>query len=94
MFKIPLSTSAIPEKLPTCNKQYRFMGAMAVLVLISLSTSSGGAPIPHTISNSWEGFVWGIGDPVIGLSWLAGIIALALLSARFVRGAWIGGFFI
>jgi urease accessory protein len=63
------------------------MGAMAVLVLISLWTSSGGAPIPHTVSNSWEGFIWGIGYPVISLSRLAGILALALLSARFVRGA-------
>jgi hypothetical protein len=35
---IPLSTSAIPEKLPTSNKQYRFMEAIAVLVLISLWT--------------------------------------------------------
>jgi hypothetical protein len=38
MLEIPLSTSAIPEKLPTSNKQYRFMEAIAVLVLISLWT--------------------------------------------------------
>ncbi|WP_413174298.1 HupE/UreJ family protein [Anabaena azotica] len=94
MFKIPLSTSAIPEKVPTSNKEYRFMGAIATLVLISLWTSSGGAPIQHTISNSWEGFIWGIADPVIGLNRLAGILALGLLSARFIRGAWISVFFV
>ncbi len=47
-----------------------------------------------TISKSWEGFIGGIAYPVIGLSQLAGILALGLLSARFVSGAWIGVFFV
>ncbi|MFM2064495.1 MAG: hypothetical protein RLZZ507_4166 [Cyanobacteriota bacterium] len=86
MFKIALSNS---EELPT-SKQYRLIGAITALVLVSLLSSSGGTPIEHTISNSWEGFIWGIADPVIGLDRLAGIIALGLLSAKFIRGVWIG----
>ncbi|MBD2293603.1 HupE/UreJ family protein [Anabaena sphaerica FACHB-251] len=89
MFKIAFSTPADSGKSPI-SKQHRLMGAIAALVLISLLTSSGGSPIQHTISNCWEGFIWGIADPVIDLNRLAGIIAIGLLSARFIRGAWIG----
>jgi urease accessory protein len=88
MFKIPSFASDDTKKLPT-SKQYRLMGAIAALVIISLLTSSGGSPIQHTISNAWEGFIWGIAEPVIGLDRLAGIIAIGLLSARFLRGVWI-----
>jgi urease accessory protein len=89
MFKTTLSVSDGTNAVPT-SQQYRLMGAIAALILISLITSSGGSPMKHTISNCWEGFIWGIADPVIGLDRLAGIVAVGLLSARFVRGAWIG----
>jgi urease accessory protein len=89
MLKIALPTSPNAGKFTT-SKQYRHLGAIAALVLISLLSSSGGAPVQHTISNCWEGFIWGIADPVIGLDRLAGIVALGLLSARFIRGTWIG----
>lgn len=89
MFKTTLSVSDGTNQVPT-SQQYRLMGAIAALILISLITSSGGSPMKHTISNCWEGFIWGIADPVIGLDRLAGIVAVGLLSARFVRGAWIG----
>ncbi|WP_430794832.1 HupE/UreJ family protein [Trichormus azollae] len=46
------------------------------------------------MSKSWEEFIGGIADPVISLSRLASILALGLLSARFVRGTWIGVFFV
>lgn len=87
MFKTAFSVSDGTHKVPA-SKQYRLMGAIATLVLISLITSSGGAPIEHTISNGWEGFIWGIAEPVIGLDRLAGIVAVGLLSARFVGGFW------
>lgn len=89
MFKTTLSVSDGTNPVPT-SQQYRLMGAIAALILISLITSSGGSPMKHTISNCWEGFIWGIADPVIGLDRLAGIVAVGLLSARFVRGAGIG----
>ncbi|QYX33977.1 HupE/UreJ family protein [Sphaerospermopsis torques-reginae] len=89
MFKTKLSVSDGTNPVPT-SQQYRLMGAIAALILISLITSSGGSPIEHTIYNCWEGFIWGIADPVIGLDRLAGIVAVGLLSARFIRGAWIG----
>jgi urease accessory protein len=89
MFKTTLSVSDGTNAVPS-SQQYRLMGAIAALILISLITSSGGSPMKHTISNCWEGFIWGIADPVIALDRLAGIVAVGLLSARFVRGAWIG----
>ncbi|MGM3304979.1 HupE/UreJ family protein [Anabaena sp. WFMT] len=88
MFKIALSTSPNSEKSPI-SRQYRLLGGIAALILISLLSSSGGAPVQHTISNCWEGFIWGIADPVIGLDRLAGIVAIGLLSARFASGTWI-----
>jgi urease accessory protein len=93
MFKTVLSVSDGTNQVPT-SKQYRLMGAIAILVLISLITSSGGAPIEHTISNGWEGFIWGIAQPVISLDQLAGIVAVGLLSARFISGFWTGIFFV
>ncbi|AFZ56383.1 HupE/UreJ family protein [Anabaena cylindrica FACHB-243] len=88
MFKIALSTSSDSGN-PPISKQYRLLGGIAALILISLLSSSGGAPVQHTISNCWEGFIWGIADPVIGLDRLAAIVAIGLLSAKFARGIWI-----
>ncbi|MEA5577295.1 HupE/UreJ family protein [Anabaena sp. UHCC 0451] len=93
MFKIVLSPSGNSEENRT-SKQHNYIVAIAALILISLLSSSGGAPIEHTISNCWEGFIWGIADPVISLDRLISIVAIGLLSARFVRGAWIGIFFV
>jgi urease accessory protein len=88
MFKIQFPSSDDTSQQPP-SKQYRLMVAIAALVVISLLTLSGGSPIEHTVSNGWEGFIWGLADPVIGLDKLAGIVAVGLLSARFVRGVWI-----
>ncbi|MBK1989369.1 HupE/UreJ family protein [Sphaerospermopsis aphanizomenoides BCCUSP55] len=93
MLKIAFSASDDTGKF-SASKQLRLMGAIAALILISLLTSSGGEPIQHTISNSWEGFIWGIADPVIGLDRLAGILALGLLSTKLIRGTWISIFFV
>jgi urease accessory protein len=68
------------------SKQQRLLGSIAILVVISLLTSAGGSPIEHNVSNIWEGFIWGIADPVISLDRFAGIVALGLFSARFTRG--------
>jgi urease accessory protein len=76
------------SNLPT-SKQQRLLGAIALLLVISLLTSSGGSPIEHNVSTIWEGFIWGIADPVIGLDRFAGIVALGLFSARFIRGRWL-----
>ena len=71
------------------SKQQGLLGAMAILVVISLLTSAGGSPIEHNVSTIWEGFIWGIADPVISLDRFAGIVALGLFSARFARGNWL-----
>ncbi|MBS9394183.1 MAG: hydantoin utilization protein [Dolichospermum sp. LBC05a] len=71
------------------SKQQRLLGAIAILVIISLLTSAGGSPIEHNVSTIWEGFIWGIADPVISLDRFAGIVALGLFSARFTRGNWL-----
>ena len=71
------------------SKQQRLLGAIAILVVISLLTSAGGSPIEHNVSSTWEGFIWGIADPVISLDRFAGIVALGLFSARFTRGNWL-----
>ncbi|MEA5554760.1 HupE/UreJ family protein [Anabaena cylindrica UHCC 0172] len=93
MFKIALSTSSDSGK-PPISREYRLLGGIAALILISLLSSSGGAPVQHTISNCWEGLIWGIADPVIGLNRLAGIVAIGLLSAKFAGGIWIIGSFL
>jgi urease accessory protein len=71
------------------SKQQRLLGALIVLLVISLLTSTGGSPIEHNVSTVWEGFIWGIADPVINLDSFAGILALGLFSARFARGSWL-----
>ncbi|MBD2560759.1 MULTISPECIES: HupE/UreJ family protein [Nostoc] len=94
MFKTQLSQSQAWGELPTLNLMHRHIGAIAVLILISLLSSLSGTPDRHTISNCWEGLLWGLADPVIGLDCLIGIIAIGLLSSVFVRGAAIAGSFV
>ncbi|NET72134.1 MAG: hydantoin utilization protein [Sphaerospermopsis sp. SIO1G2] len=56
--------------------------------------SSGGSSIQHGISNPWEGFIWGIAEPVLSLDQLACIVAIGLLSVRFIRGVHISMAFV
>ncbi|WP_260446173.1 HupE/UreJ family protein [Nostoc sp. UCD121] len=70
------------------------IGAIAALILISLLSSLSGTPDSHTITTWWEGFLWGLADPVIALDCLVGIVAIGLLSSMFVRGAAIAGYFV
>lgn len=88
MFKNSQLVASESSNLLT-SKQQRLLGAIAILVVISLLTSAGGSPIEHNVSNIWEGFIWGIADPVISLDRFAGIVALGLFSARFTRGNWL-----
>ncbi|MEA5620387.1 HupE/UreJ family protein [Cronbergia sp. UHCC 0137] len=78
IFKIGLS-----EAENRTSKQHRYLLAIAALVVISLLSSLAGTPVQHDISNCWEGLIWGIADPVLGLNRLAPIIAIGILSARF-----------
>ncbi|MBD2663442.1 HupE/UreJ family protein [Richelia sinica FACHB-800] len=88
MFKFSLSSSAKTTEIAV-SKQFRYLIAIGGLVLISVMSSAGGSPVEHTITNSWEGLIWGIADPVIDLARLAGIVGLGLLSARLIHGVWI-----
>jgi len=88
MFKNSQLVASESSNLLT-SKQQRLLGAIALLVVISLLTSAGGSPIEHNVSTTWEGFIWGIADPVISLDRFAGIVALGLFSARFTRGNWL-----
>ncbi|WP_341530623.1 HupE/UreJ family protein [Nostoc sp. UHCC 0302] len=81
MFKIELLES------PASKLQHRHIGAIAALIVISLLSSLAGTPKPHLISNCWQGFIWGLADPVISLNCLAGIVTIGLLSAGVVRSA-------
>ncbi|MBD2729090.1 HupE/UreJ family protein [Nostoc sp. FACHB-892] len=94
MFKTKLSQSRAWGEFYTLKLMHRHIGAIAVLILISLLSSLSGTSVDHTISNCWEGFIWGLADPVIGLDCLVGIIAIGLLSSVFVRGAAIAGCFV
>lgn len=94
MFKTKLSQSRTWGELNTSKFMDRHVGAIAALILISLLSSLSRTPFDHTISNSWEGFVWGLADPVISLNCLVGIVAIGLLSSVFVRGAAIAGCFV
>ncbi|MEH2335526.1 HupE/UreJ family protein [Nostoc sp.] len=94
MFKTKLSQSHAWGEFYTLKLMHRHIGAIAALILISLLSSLSGTPDHHTISNCWEGFFWGLADPVIGLDCLAGIVAIGLLSSVFVRGAVIAGCFV
>ncbi|RCJ38924.1 hydantoin utilization protein [Nostoc punctiforme NIES-2108] len=94
MFKTKLSESRTWGELNPSKFMDRHIGAIAALILISLLSSLSGTPFEHTISNAWEGFLWGLADPVISLNCLVGIVAIGLLSSVFVRGAAIAGCFI
>lgn len=87
MLTVELSTSAT-------RLQRRHAGAIAALVLISLLSSLSGFHVHAPISNSWEGFLWGIADPVISLDRLASLVAIGLLSAGMVRGGLIAAAFV
>jgi urease accessory protein len=97
MFKIasPRFSDSVTTPISKDSRHHRVVWAgqqclaIAALILISLLSSSHGVPIQHTISNYWEGLIWGVADPVISLDRLAGIVAIGLLSARFARGTWI-----
>ncbi|MEH2234726.1 HupE/UreJ family protein [Nostoc sp.] len=94
MFKTKLSESRAWGEFYTLKLMHRHIGAIAALILISLLSSLSGTPADHVISNCWEGFLWGLADPVIGLDCLVGIVAIGLLSSVFVRGAAITGCFV
>ncbi|MEH2142871.1 HupE/UreJ family protein [Nostoc sp.] len=94
MFKTKLSEPRAWSEFYTLKLMHRHIGAIAVLILISLLSSLSEIPDHHTISNCWEGFLWGLADPVIGLDCLVGIVAIGLLSSVFVRGAVIAGCFV
>ncbi|MEH2422394.1 MAG: HupE/UreJ family protein [Nostoc sp.] len=94
MFKTKLSQSHAWGEFYTLKLMHRHIGAIAALILISLLSSLSGTPDRYTISNCWEGFLWGLADPVIGLDCLVGIVAIGLLSSVFVRGAVIARCFV
>ncbi len=83
MLKTKLSPSF--QELSPASGLYRHVGAIASLVLISVLSSSDGAPVQHTITNVWEGLIWGIADPVISLDRLALLVIIGLISAGLVR---------
>ncbi|MBD2385472.1 HupE/UreJ family protein [Cylindrospermum sp. FACHB-282] len=93
MFKIELSPSSDSGEFTTYSLQHRHIGAITALVLISLLSSLAGTPAYHAISNCWEGFIWGIADPVMRLERLALIVAIGLLSAGVVRSTWMAACF-
>ncbi len=88
MFKNSQLVASESSNLLT-SKQQSLIGAIAILGVISLLTSAGGSPIEHNVSTAWEGFIWGIADPVINLDSFVSILALGLFSARFVSGNWL-----
>ncbi|MBD2509293.1 HupE/UreJ family protein [Nostoc muscorum FACHB-395] len=93
MFKRKLSEFRASQEFYTSKLMDRHIGAIAALILISLLSSLSGTPDSHTITTWWEGFLWGLADPVIALDSLVGIVAIGLLSSMFVRGAAIAGCF-
>lgn len=62
--------------------QHRHIGAIAALIVISLLSSLSGSPANHAIANSWEGFLWGIADPVLSLDRLVSLLAIGLFIGR------------
>lgn len=87
MLKIQLSGYSTPL-------QHRHIGAIAALVLISLLSSLSGLPVHHAISNCWEGFLWGIAQPVINLDHLASLVAIGLISSLIPHGTLIAASFV
>ncbi|MBN3872140.1 HupE/UreJ family protein [Nostoc sp. JL33] len=94
MFRTKLSEPRASGELYRSKLMHRHIGAIAALILISLLSSLSGTPDRYTISNCWEGFLWGLADPVISLDCLVGILAIGLLSSAFVRGAVIVRYFV
>ncbi|MBC1224208.1 HupE/UreJ family protein [Nostoc sp. UCD121] len=94
MFKRKLSEFRASQEFYTSKLMDHHIGAIAALILISLLSSLSGTPDSHTITTWWEGFLWGLADPVIALDCLVGIVAIGLLSSMFVRGAAIAGYFV
>ncbi|MBH8562261.1 HupE/UreJ family protein [Nostoc sp. CENA67] len=94
MFKIELSAYSPIGDFSKSKLQFRHLGAIASLVFISLLYSWSGLPSHHAIPNCWEGFLWGIANPVIALDRLASIVAIGLLSAGIVRGTWVAASFV
>jgi urease accessory protein len=68
---------------------YRHISAIAALILISLLSSWSGLPSVHEISNSWDGFLWGMAEPVLRVDRFVSIVAIGLLAAGIVRSNWI-----
>ncbi|BAY33554.1 hydrogenase accessory protein [Nostoc carneum NIES-2107] len=87
MLTTELSTSATALKR-------RHAGAIAALILLSLLCSLSGLPIHQSISNSWEGLLWGIANPVVSLNSLASILAIGFLCAGMNRGALLAASFL
>jgi urease accessory protein len=80
---------------PSTAKAKNLLSAIAVLLIISIITSTGGSPIAHTIYTPWEGLIWGIAEPIIHLDSFALILALGLVTAKFTQGKWLNiGFII
>ncbi|MBD2364024.1 HupE/UreJ family protein [Anabaena minutissima FACHB-250] len=79
-----LSKSKFPTVWPI---NYRHLGAIAALILISLLSSFSGVSPVHTISNSWDGFLWGLADPVLRLDSFVSILAMGLLSGNMVHSS-------
>lgn len=86
MLTIGLST-------PVKDITHRHAAAIASLAGISLLASLSGFHGHPAISNSWEGLLWGIADPAINLNRLASLVAIGLLSAGIVRGAFMAASF-
>lgn len=73
---------------------HRHIGAIAALVLISWLSSWSGLSSFHEISNSWDGLLWGMADPVLNWDKFVGIAAIGVLSAGIIRGNWIAILFV
>jgi urease accessory protein len=69
--------------------QHRQMGAIAALILISLLSALSGLSLHHQITNSWDGFLWGVADPVLHFDSLARILGIGLISTGIVHGSFI-----
>jgi len=67
----------------------RYVGAIATLGIISLLSSWSELPSLHEISNSWDGLLWGIADPVLALDNLVCILAIGLLAVGNLHSRWI-----
>lgn len=75
---------SIPKFPTVTNLQYRHLGAIAALIFISLLSSLSGLSLEQVISNIWDGFLWGLANPVLHLNSLVSIVVIGLLSASVV----------